>query len=277
MSGQTYDIDNYYDVVLNLTKKCGQLIKQRISSRTKKVETKTGITDFVTETDTEVERLLTDGLSKSFPDHQFIGEESVSSGTPCVLSDAPTWIIDPVDGTMNFIHSFPHSCISIALFINKIPEIGIIYNPVLEQLFTARKGRGAYLNGEKIRVSNAKRLEDALVTFEFGSSKDPEKRRIMLENQEILMQQVHGLRALGSAGLNLSMVACGASDAHFEFGLHIWDFAAAELLITEAGGVVIDPAGGELDHLSRRCLAASSKEVAEQLAKQLVQYYPERD
>lgn len=116
-------------------------------------ETKSGEIDLVTETDQQIEKLLIDSLSKQFPDHKFIGEESVAEGSQCSLTNCPTWIIDPIDGTMNFVHSFPHSCISIALFVNQKPSIGIIYNPVLNQLFTARKGKGAFLNGERITVS----------------------------------------------------------------------------------------------------------------------------
>ncbi|CAG9770704.1 unnamed protein product [Ceutorhynchus assimilis] len=273
----TINTDEFYKVVLELTKSCGQLIKERTSSRTKKIEIKSSAIDFVTETDQEVEQLLVEGLTEAFPTHKFIGEESVSSGAQCLLTDAPTWIIDPVDGTMNFVHSFPHSCISIALFINKLPYIGIIYNPMLNQLFTARKGMGAYLNEEKITVSGTKNLADSLIMMEFGTSRDPERRKVILENQHKLIPQVHGLRALGSAALNMAMVACGAAEAYFEFGIHIWDIAAGELIITEAGGVVIDPAGGEIDRLSRRVLAASSQEVADQLAKELSQFYPERD
>lgn len=136
--------------------------------------------------------MLIAGLSKHFPDHKFIGEESVSAGVQCDLTDAPTWIIDPIDGTMNFVHSFPHSCISIALFINKLPEIGIIYNPVLDQLFTAKKGQGAFLNGERIHVSGKTALSDALIMLEFGTTRDPKKAKVMLENQETLMPQIHG-------------------------------------------------------------------------------------
>lgn len=146
----------------------------------------------VTETDRAVEKLLIDSLSKHFPDHKFIGEESVSAGVQCILTEAPTWIIDPIDGTMNFVHSFPHSCISIALFINRKPEIGIIYNPVLNQLFTACKGKGAYLNGNQIKVSNKISLAEALIMIEFGTSRDLEKSKVVLENQQILMGQVQG-------------------------------------------------------------------------------------
>ncbi|XP_060535188.1 inositol monophosphatase 1 [Cylas formicarius] len=271
-----YNIDKFYEVVLDATKTAGKLINDRIKQE-KTIETKSSNIDFVTETDQEVEKLLIDTLTKHFPDHQFIGEETISSGAQCNLTDAPTWIIDPVDGTLNFVHSFPHSCISIALFIEKKPQIGIIYNPMFDQLFTARRGKGAFYNGVKIHVSNVNKLSDALLMMEFGTSRDPERRKVILENQEKLMPQVHGLRALGSAALDMAMVALGGADAYFEFGIHIWDIAAGELIVTEAGGVVIDPAGGEVDRLSCRVLAASTRELAEELVGQLTQFYPKRD
>lgn len=109
--------------------------------------------DLVTETDQEVEKFLISNLKENFPEHLFIGEESVSNGAKCELTDAPTWIIDPVDGTMNFVHGYPNVCVSIALLVNKIPEIGIIYNPVIDYLFEARRGLGAKLNGKVIHVS----------------------------------------------------------------------------------------------------------------------------
>ncbi|KAJ8929002.1 hypothetical protein NQ314_018361 [Rhamnusium bicolor] len=240
---EDYNIDLFYDTVLNLVKSAGELIQEKISSRNKFIEMKSNEIDLVTETDQQVEKLLIDGLSEEFPQHKFIGEESVSSGSQCCLTNVPTWIIDPIDGTMNFVHSFPHSCVSIALFINQKPEIGIIYNPMLNQLFTARRGKGAFLNGEPISVSGKTTLSDALIMMEFGTSRDPEKGTVVLENQKLLMPQVHGLRALGSAALDMAMVACGAADAYFEFGIHIWDIAAGELIVKEAGGIIMDPSG----------------------------------
>lgn len=205
------DLDTYYEAVLTLTKSAGevkilknsetlsgylnkifQLIREKSSNRNKSVEIKSSDIDLVTETDQQVEKLLIDGLSKQFPDHKFIGEESVSGGAKCNLTDAPTWIIDPIDGTMNFVHNFPHSCVSIALFVNQIPEIGIVYNPSLSQLFTARKGKGAFLNGKPITVSGKTELSESLIMLEFGTSRDPEKSKIVLENQKILMPKVHG-------------------------------------------------------------------------------------
>lgn len=124
--------------------------------------------------------------------YSFIGEEETSEGKKADLTDLPTWIIDPVDGTMNFVHSFPHSCISIALLVNKTPQIGIIYNPILNQKFTAIKGEGAFLNGRKIQVSGQTALEKALITTEFGTSRDIEKMEVTMENIRKIAGAAHG-------------------------------------------------------------------------------------
>ncbi|XP_075230382.1 inositol monophosphatase 1 [Lycorma delicatula] len=272
----TTDVDKFYDVVLKLTKEAGKLVKERVWEQ-KTVETKSCDIDFVTETDKEVEKLLINGLLKEFPDHKFIGEETTDSGVKPDLTCAPTWIIDPVDGTMNFVHGYPCVCISIGLLIGKVPQIGIIYNPVLEQLFTAKKGQGAFLNGKKIKVSSTTELAKSLITFEFGTSRDPEKMAVMAENVKILTPSVQGIRSVGSAAWNMAMVALGGSDSYFEFGLHAWDMAAGDIIIREAGGVVIDPAGGPFDVMSRRLLCAGTSELAEQLMNVIKQYYPPRD
>lgn len=270
------DIDEYYIEILRLVKEAGSIVREKIY-QCKDAMTKSCDVDLVTIWDQEVEKLLMDGISSKFPDHKFIGEETTSSGEKAELTDAPTWIIDPIDGTMNFVHGLPHTCISVGLHIGKVAEIGVIYNPILEQLFTARRGKGAFLNGAPIRVSDTKELRKALIMVEMGTSRDLEKMKVVFQNINILTPQVHGLRALGSAALNMSMVALGGADAFFEYGIHAWDIAAGDLIVREAGGVCIDPAGGPFDVMSRRALCASSMELAQELSKQLVQYYPERD
>ncbi|XP_015509775.1 inositol monophosphatase 1 [Neodiprion pinetum] len=270
------DYDQIYDLVLKLVKEGGALVKETIS-RPKNVEVKSCDVDLVTETDKQVEKLLMDGISSKFPDHRFIGEETTASGVKVELTDSPTWIIDPVDGTMNFVHGFPHTCISIALVDKKIPQIGMVYNPVMEQLFTARKGKGAFLNGKPIHVSDVKEMKKAILMFEMGTSRDPAKMKIVMENLAILAPLIHGTRALGSAALNMCMVALGGADCNFEYGIHAWDIAAGDIIVREAGGVCIDPSGGPFDVLSRRVLCASTQELADEVTKVLVQYYPERD
>lgn len=155
-------------------------------------EVKSSNIDLVTETDKAVEELLINNLHEKFPSHKFIGEESVAAGEKCQLTSDPTWIIDPIDGTMNFVHGFPHCCISIALFVNESPMIGIIYNPNVEQLFTARKGQGAFLNGKRIQVSHETELSRALLMVEMGTSRDAEKYEVVFENQKTLIPAVHG-------------------------------------------------------------------------------------
>ena len=268
--------DEYYFTVLRLVKEAGSIVREKIY-QPKDAMTKSCDVDLVTEWDQKVEKLLVDNISSKFPDHKFIGEEESSLGKKVELTDAPTWIIDPIDGTMNFVHGLPHTCISIALLIGKTTEIGIVYNPILEQLFTARKGQGAFMNGAPIQVSGEKELRKALVMMEMGTSRDTEKMKIVLENANILTPQVHGIRALGSAALNMCMVALGGADVSFEFGIHAWDVAAGDIIVREAGGVCIDPDGGPFDVMSRRVLCAATMELAQELVQILIQYYPERD
>lgn len=171
-----------------------QLVASRNSQR-KTVQIKSHPTDFVTETDQQVEKLLMDGIHSQFPDHQFIGEEESSEGKKVELTDAPTWIIDPIDGTMNFVHSFPHSAISIALLVNKITEIGIVYNPVIGQKFTARRGHGAFYNGKQIHVSDERDITKALVMVEFGTNREGDKVKVIMENLDKLVKKTHGFES----------------------------------------------------------------------------------
>lgn len=273
MSEADRDVQKCFEIVLELVFQAGKIISDRNDSR-KQFVCKSGDIDLVTETDKEVEQLLMNGLKNTFPSHQFIGEEESADGVTAKLTDAPTWIIDPVDGTMNFVHGFPHSCISIALVIDKVTEIGIVYNPMLKQKFTAIRGQGAFYNDKPIKVSGETDAKKALVTTEFGTTRDPVKLQVVMENFNKMAQLVHGLRTLGSAALNMVMVAMGAADVNYEFGVHAWDVAAGDLIVREAGGVVIDPTGGEFDMMSRRVLAASSMELAQEIAKNLTQFYP---
>ena len=166
------------------------------NSQRKTVQIKSHPTDFVTETDQQVEKLLMDGIRKKYPDHEFIGEEESSEGKKVILTDSPTWIIDPIDGTMNFVHSFPHSAVSIALLINQVTEIGIVFNPVLGQKFTARRGQGAFYNGEQIHVSGEKDLSKALIMVEFGTNRENEKVKVIMENLNKLVRKSHGYESL---------------------------------------------------------------------------------
>lgn len=166
------------------------------------------------------------------------------------------------------------SCCSIGLTVNKEPHLGVVYNPSLDRLYTAVKGRGARLvEGEKeavpLRVRDCPSLNEALVMSEFGSQRDDAKKEAVFRNLEAIGWKCHGIRSMGSAALNLCSIANGHADAYYEFGLHIWDMAAAALILTEAGGYVFDTKGGPLDMQNRRILAASSEKLANEITETL--------
>ncbi|KAL6429549.1 hypothetical protein ACFW04_007477 [Cataglyphis niger] len=261
------ELDYCYEFVLDLIIESGKVIRDAFQG-SKKIETKAGDWDLVTQYDRKIEAILIDNLAKRFPTHNFIGEETVShSNFLPELTNAPTWIIDPIDGTTNFVHSFPHTCISIALAVNKELEIGLVYNPVLEQLFTARRGHGAFLNTKPIKSSNVEGLEHSLLCLEASYATIEDIRDIILGRLEAFVSIAHGVRTMGSAALTLCHVAMGAVEGYHSDNLMPWDVAAGVLIIREAGGVVIDTNGGEFNVMSPKVLAVGNYRLARELVK----------
>lgn len=215
--------------------------------------------DLVTDTDKKCEHLITTRLLTAFPDHKLIGEEgSAAQGYTEDLTDEPTWMIDPVDGTTNFVHRFPFSCVSIALVINKQPVVGVVFNPILNELFYAVKGGGAFLNNSPIHSSETKELKAAVFATEIGTRRDAAFIEACFSRMKALSSQCRSVRCCGSCALNLCSVAMGRLDAYYELGLGgCWDMAAGALILTEAGGQVLDPAGGQFDMMSRRVLGTN--------------------
>jgi len=264
-----------FEFSLELVKSCGELIKNAFYGE-KRVSEKSSATDLVTETDQMVEKMLIEGLREKFPDTRFIGEESVAGGEKCELTSDKTWIIDPIDGTTNFVHSNPHVCTILGFMVDKKVLFGIVYNPVLDQLWTARAGQGAYYNGKKITVSACSELDKSLLVQEMYDS-SPAKLKMVNTNLQTFIPKVRSVRAYGSAGINLAYLAMGAVDAYFDSGFHIWDYAAPCLIVTEAGGVAMDITGGEVDYLARRMLAASSRDLANKIIPLITSVPMERD
>ncbi|XP_033227564.1 inositol monophosphatase 1-like [Belonocnema kinseyi] len=266
-TAQEFNLGHCYDFVMKLVVESSKVIRNAIQGG-KTIDTKLGDWDLVTEYDRQVEEILISGLSTEFPNHKFIGEETVSSTNFLPeLTDAPTWIIDPIDGTTNFIHSFPHTCISVGLAVNKELEIGIVYNPVLEQMFTARRGRGAFLNGKRIQSSNCQDLAQSLICIEASYATMEDIRDTILGRLEAFVTIAHGIRTLGSAALTLCYVAMGATDVYHSDNLYPWDVAAGVLIIREAGGVVIDTNGGEFNMMKPRVLAVSNHKLGQDVVK----------
>jgi myo-inositol-1(or 4)-monophosphatase len=196
--------------------------------------------DFVTRVDTAAEEAIIDVVKKAYPDHAILAEESGAADGAAEYQ----WIIDPLDGTTNFIHGFPQYCVSVAIRHRGALAHGVVYDPNRNELFTASKGRGAFLNDRRIRVSKCLRLGDALVGtgFPFRELTRIERYTGQLKN---IMEKSAGVRRAGAAALDLAYVACGRLDAFWELGLSPWDMAAGALLIQEAGGLVGDLRGEE--------------------------------
>jgi myo-inositol-1(or 4)-monophosphatase len=211
--------------------------------------------DFVTRVDHAAEEAIIETVRKAYPDHAVLAEESgMSDG-----HGEYQWIIDPLDGTTNFIHGFPQYGVSIAIRHRGMLAHGVIYDPIKNELFTASKGRGAFLNDRRIRVSKCTRLDDALVGTGFPFK---ETARIDLYTGQLkkMMQTAAGVRRAGAAALDLAYVACGRLDAFWEMGLSAWDMAAGALMITEAGGLVGD-LRGEANYLDSGEIAAATPKV----------------
>ncbi|XP_042366332.1 inositol monophosphatase 1-like [Plectropomus leopardus] len=265
------------DYCLEVTRKAGQMIREALQKDIAVMQ-KSSPVDLVTETDQKVEQLIISSIKEKYPTHSFIGEESVAAGAPSVLTDNPTWIIDPIDGTTNFVHRFPFVSVSIGFTVKKEIEFGIVYSCIEDKMYTARKGKGAFRNGEPIKVSGQEDISQSLVLTEMGFKKDPEHFKTMLANiRAILTIPVHGIRSPGSAAVNMCLVACGSADAYYHMGIHCWDMAGGAAVVTEAGGVIMDISGGPFDLMSRRLIVASSRAIAERIAKEVTQFHVGRD
>lgn len=224
---------------------------------------------FVTETDLESERRLTKGLSKIFPEAGFITEEKT---VPENLGPFQ-WVIDPIDGTTNFIHGIPCYSISVALVDDMVPIIGIVYEITGDECFSAIRGGGSNLNGSGISTGKADSLSDSLIAtgFPYYDFRDLESYLSVLEK---FIRKTRGVRRIGSASVDLCYVACGRFDSFYELTLNVWDVAAGTLIVQEAGGKVTDFSGGG-NYLFGREIIASSPGIAEQVQKIIqTEFYP---
>ena len=220
--------------------------------------------DFVTEVDRAAEAAIIDAVQKSYPDHAILGEES---GAIESAKQEYRWIIDPLDGTTNFIHGFPQYCVSIGVEHRGSLAHGVVYDPVRNELFTASKGRGAFLNDRRMRVSKCLKLQDALIGTGFPF-KEMTRADLYLKQLRALMEKSSGVRRAGAAALDLAYVACGRLDAFWELGLMPWDMAAGVLLIQEAGGLVGD-LDGDQGFMESGDLCAATPKIFSPLLQEL--------
>jgi myo-inositol-1(or 4)-monophosphatase len=221
-----------------------------------------GISDFVTKVDEAAEECIIETIQKYYPDHAFLAEESGQRG-----ESEYTWIIDPLDGTTNFIHGFPIFSVSIALRIKGRLSIGVIYDPNRQEFFTAIRGRGAQVDGHKIRVSGRRNLEDSLIGTGFPY-RSHDRMTSYLAMLEQVMLNTSGIRRPGSAALDLANLAAGRLDGFWEFGLNIWDIAAGSLILREAGGLISELENKD-DYLNTGNIVAGSPKIHDALKKLL--------
>jgi len=224
--------------------------------------TSKGHADFVTEVDKACEQAIIDTLSHAYPDHGFLGEESGKSGN---AKAEYTWIIDPLDGTTNFIHGFPQYAVSIGCLHDGQITQAVIYDPSRNDLFTATRGRGAFLNDRRLRVSKRSRLQDSLIGTGFPF-RNLEKLDRYLEIFRKINARTAGMRRPGAAALDLAYVAAGRFDGFWEYGLKPWDLAAGSLLVIEAGGLICDDEG-KPDYMASGNVVCGAPKIQPQLLR----------
>jgi myo-inositol-1(or 4)-monophosphatase len=251
------------NIAITAARAAGDIIIRHIEQIDKlKISVKNS-NEYFSEVDLKAEQAIMQYINKNYPEHGFLAEESGSYN-----ADADTvWIIDPLDGTTNFLHGYPFFSVSIAVRINNRIEHGVVYDPLHHECFHASRGQGAKLNDKRIRVSKKTQLSTALLAAGFPFH-HPTQIEHYLPYMHALIGKCRGMRRTGSAALDLAYVAAGRVDGLCEFGLQPWDIAAGILLIKEAGGLVCDPLGGE-DYLKQGHVIAGTPKVLKGLLQTL--------
>ncbi len=223
--------------------------------------------NLVTEADIASQKAVRAHLLGKYPDHAFVGEEdhfghSIESTRP--TGDAPAWIVDPLDGTCNYVHDLPAYCVSIGLWLHGEPVVGVILDPRMKEIFTCAKGHGAFLNGQPMRVSQTAMLGDSLLCTGFPSNYETQLRN--LEAWKRVAKHSQSIRRTGSTALNLAYVACGRLDGYWAYDNWSWDVAAGAALVLEAGGAMNAADGAPFDPFRMDCCATNGRVQAELLA-----------
>ncbi|KAK7519135.1 uncharacterized protein IWZ02DRAFT_449574 [Phyllosticta citriasiana] len=276
------NLQEIHDFLVSVAKKAGEMITTARPSTTKTGEKKNSA-DLVTETDQAVEKMVSMTLKDKYPDFSFMGEETYKPGDS--LTAAPTFIVDPIDGTTNFVHAYPYVSISLGLAINRQPVVGVVYNPFTQTLYSAVKGRGAFLNQTQrlpLREPEPLRgLDNAVVCIEWGSERTGNDYEVKTATFKKLCASkaeggamVHGLRSFGSAALNLCGVASGGLDLYWEAGCWPWDVCAGWVILSEAGGFIVDGNPGNWDQSvdGRRYLAVRKGEGQKEIVEEFWSY-----
>jgi myo-inositol-1(or 4)-monophosphatase len=260
------DYREYRAAAADIAREAGQLLRQmyrRVSAREK------GPADLVTEADLASQRVIAERLARAFPGHTLLAEED---GPPTDFQAPWRWIVDPLDGTMNFAHGFPFWCVSIALEHAGQLIVGVIYNPLSNETFSAAVGGGAAVDGRPLHVSAVDRLDQSLITIALPAdfAADADRQTAYMRR---FSTRTHSLRRTGSSALNLALVAAGACEVSFGTSLHPWDAAAGVVLVREAGGRVSRSSGAAYDLYQGEILASNGR-VHEEAVRALKEAWP---
>lgn len=227
------------NTAIKAARRAGSIINRYVDALDRLTIEEKGRNDYVTEIDRLAEAEIIDIIRNAYPHHAIIAEESGHHS-----GERYEWIIDPLDGTTNFVHGFPHLAVSICVRANDKLDQAVIFDPIKNELFTSSRGRGAFLNDRRIRVSRTTRMQHALLATGFPVREDIQHLDMWLATVRSVLTHSSGVRRAGSAALDLAYVANGRVDGYWETGINIWDMAAGCLLIEEAGGLVGDFTGG---------------------------------
>lgn len=251
------------NIAIRAARKAGNVIVKNYERRDNIETQHKGIHDFVTNVDKAAEAEIIEVIRKSYPDHTIISEEA---GALEGSESEVQWIIDPLDGTTNFIKGFPHFAVSIAIRVKNRTEVGVVYDPITNELFTAVRGEGAKLNELRLRCDTKKELQGAIIATGFPF-KQPKSMPLQFAIMEGMIDTCADFRRTGSAALDLCYVAASRVDGYFEMGLKAWDCAAGELIAREAGALVCEFDGGHSYLRSGNIVAAPVRVLKEMLAK----------
>ena len=243
---------------IEIVKKAGEIFKEGFNKNLK-IKSK-GIKDLVTEYDVEVEKFLIKEFKK-FSEYSIIAEETIQENFNNSI------IIDPIDGTTNFAHHIPHCAISVGVYENKNPKYAVVYNPILNELFYAKKGKGAFKNDKKIKISKQSDFQRSLIGtgFPYSSAENQDDLKWVINKLKEVLPRCQDIRRLGSAALDLCYVAEGKYEGFYEINLKPWDVSAGMLIVTEAGGIISNEYGNEYNLFEDRCIVASNEIIHNEL------------
>lgn len=260
----TMTLSPYTTVAEKVALLAGKMILQKSDQWQRHAFSQKGSNDFVTSVDIAVNEKIVSELQKAYPQHGILSEELGRSG----VKDSPyQWVVDPIDGTTNFIFSIPHYAVSIALMHKDEPIAGIVYDPIKNELFAAAQGQGAYLNGHRVRVSRQDSLNGALLGTGIPY-RNTVAIDVYIDLLRSLIRGTSGIRRLGAASLDLAYVACGRLDGFWELGLRLWDIAAGVLLVREAGGLISD-LNGQGNYLDSGDILAGTPVIHKEMLRRI--------